>query len=125
MSLTHDEMPFPGDRRLRRWIRPSALALVAALAMATVVAAAGIAQGDSAGAVSASVADASRRLTTPSETARPCTTVAVRRVDVRRGVRLVGLIAVRGLRGDLGDHRPLDDRGRGQQRADLETHAGP
>jgi methionine sulfoxide reductase catalytic subunit len=39
MSPTHDEMAFPADRRLRLWVRPSALALFAALAMAPVVAA--------------------------------------------------------------------------------------
>ena len=39
MSPTHDEMAFPGDRRLRLWVRPSVLVLFAALAMAPVVAA--------------------------------------------------------------------------------------
>ena len=37
MSLTHEEMAFPADRRLRLWIRPSALVVLAALAMAPVV----------------------------------------------------------------------------------------
>ena len=37
MALTHEEMAFPADRRLRLWIRPSALAVFAALAMAPVV----------------------------------------------------------------------------------------
>jgi hypothetical protein len=37
MSLTHEEMTFPANRRLRLWIRPSALVVLAALAMAPVV----------------------------------------------------------------------------------------
>ncbi len=37
--MTHHEMAFPADRRLRIWIRPSILVLFAALAMAPIVAA--------------------------------------------------------------------------------------
>src|SRR5437763_259966 len=37
MTLTHEEMSFPADRRLRLWIRPSALVVLAALALAPVV----------------------------------------------------------------------------------------
>ena len=39
MSPTDDAMALPADRRLRLWIRPSVLALFAALALAPVVAA--------------------------------------------------------------------------------------
>ncbi len=39
MALTHEQMTFPADRRLRLWIRPSALVVLAAVAMAPIVAA--------------------------------------------------------------------------------------
>jgi DMSO/TMAO reductase YedYZ molybdopterin-dependent catalytic subunit/thiosulfate reductase cytochrome b subunit len=39
MSLTHEEMAFPTDRRLRIWVRPSAVFVFAAVALAPVVAA--------------------------------------------------------------------------------------
>jgi DMSO/TMAO reductase YedYZ molybdopterin-dependent catalytic subunit/thiosulfate reductase cytochrome b subunit len=37
MALTHEEMSFPADRRLRLWIRPSVLVVFAALATAPII----------------------------------------------------------------------------------------
>lgn len=36
MALTHEEMAFPADRRLRLWVHPAALVVLAALALAPV-----------------------------------------------------------------------------------------